>query len=58
MTKPDIDALIKALGVRERIFLFCLASGTGCGCRRRTARAAVARTFNMPAEQYAREIET
>jgi hypothetical protein len=28
MTKPDIDALIKALGVQERIFLFCLASGT------------------------------
>jgi hypothetical protein len=28
MTKPDIDALIKALGVQERVLLFCLASGT------------------------------
>jgi hypothetical protein len=25
---PDIDALIKALGVQERVLLFCLASGT------------------------------
>jgi hypothetical protein len=28
MTKPDIDALIKALGVQERVLLFCLGSGT------------------------------
>jgi hypothetical protein len=28
MTKPDIDALIKALGAQERVLLFCLASGT------------------------------
>lgn len=28
MTKPDIDALIKALGVQERILLFRLASRT------------------------------
>jgi hypothetical protein len=28
MTNPDVDALVKALGVQERIFLFCVDSGT------------------------------
>jgi hypothetical protein len=28
MTKPDIDALIKALEAQERVLLFCLGSGT------------------------------
>jgi hypothetical protein len=28
MSKPDIDALIKGLGVEERLLLFCLDSGT------------------------------
>jgi hypothetical protein len=28
MTKPNIDALIEALGVQERVLLFCLGSGT------------------------------
>jgi hypothetical protein len=28
MAKRDMKALVKALGVQERVLLFCLASGT------------------------------
>jgi hypothetical protein len=51
MTKPDIDAPIKALGVQERILLFCLATETDwtqAGVTLKTAAGAVGKGLVRP----------
>jgi hypothetical protein len=48
MTKPDIDALIKALEAQERVLLFCLGSGTDwkeAGVTLKTVAGLVGKSF-------------
>ena len=51
MTKWDIKALVKALGVQERVLLFCLGSGTDwkeAGVTLKTAAGMVGKLFVRP----------
>ena len=51
MTKWDIKALVKALGVQERVLLFCLGSGTDwkeAGVTLKTVAGMVGKLFVTP----------